>query len=334
MRKFTYVIASLLLLSSCQKGDSILPDQNHNQEQDKEQGSEITSFSIETVEALSIRSSSAVLYGQIKPSALLKGSEIGLVISTSSTLSIVSGEKYISSQIDGYGKFKVDVSGLAASTTYYYMAYLIIGNKNKVGEIKAFTTKKDPLKVIKAVDMGLSVKWANANIGAESTEDYGDYFAWGETEIKTDYSWQTYKWCNGSMSTINKYCTNANYGTVDNKVVLEPEDDIAHIELGGNWRIPTEKEWTELLEECTWEWTTQKGVDGYTVTSKKNGAQIFLPEASFWSSFRYSTGGYYWSSSLFLGISCAAYCVSFKISEIKGMYTFRYYGYSIRPVMK
>ncbi|MBR5532185.1 MAG: T9SS C-terminal target domain-containing protein, partial [Bacteroidales bacterium] len=125
------------------------------------------------------------------------------------------------------------------------------------------------------VDLGLpsGIKWATCNVGANSPEDYGDYFAWGETEPKDYYDWSTYKYCNGSYDIMTKYFTDSDYGTVDNKTTLELTDDAAHVNWGGNWRMPTKAEQDELrnTDNCTWEWTTLNGVEGYKVISKKNG---------------------------------------------------------------
>ena len=98
------------------------------------------------------------------------------------------------------------------------------------------------------VDLGLPsrIKWATCNVGATTPEEYGDYFAWGETEPKDNYDWSTYKWCNESNATMTKYCTDSSYGTVDNKTVLELEDDAAYVNWGGNWRMPTKAELDEL----------------------------------------------------------------------------------------
>ncbi|MBO7112331.1 MAG: hypothetical protein J6V75_00065, partial [Bacteroidaceae bacterium] len=124
------------------------------------------------------------------------------------------------------------------------------------------------------VDLGLSVKWATCNVGASKPEEYGDYYAWGETEPKTTYDWSTYKWCKGSSATMTKYCNNSSYGNngfTDTKTTLDPEDDVAHVKWGGNWRMPTISEFEDLINNCTWTWTTQNGVNGYKVTSKKSG---------------------------------------------------------------
>lgn len=148
-----------------------------------------------------------------------------------------------------------------------------------------------------AIDLGLSVMWASHNVGATRPEDYGQYYAWGETETKDTYGWNTYKWCNGSYSTLTKYNTNSNCGSVDNKTILELEDDVAHSVFGSAWRMPTEEEFKELTDNCTSEWTTQNGVAGYRFTSKKNGHSIFLPAAGN-SGYQEDPYGWYWSSTL------------------------------------
>ena len=103
------------------------------------------------------------------------------------------------------------------------------------------------------------------------------YYAWGEVEEKSDYSWTTYKWCNGSSDTLTKYCTDSNFGIVDNLTQLDLEDDVASVVLGGDWRMPTFAEVEELLDNCDWEWTTVDGVEGCLVSG--NGNSIFLPAA-------------------------------------------------------
>ena len=151
------------------------------------------------------------------------------------------------------------------------------------------------------VDLGLpsGVLWATHNVGANKPEAYGGYFAWGETEPKDDYTGNTYKWAyveNGKMH-YTKYNTNSANGDVDNKTELEPEDDAATVNMGSEWRMPTRDEITELVDNCTWEWTQLNGVNGYQVTGP-NGNSIFLPAAG--ESAKYSIGvrGYYWSSSM------------------------------------
>ena len=132
------------------------------------------------------------------------------------------------------------------------------------------------------VELGLpsGIKWATCNIGATKPEEYGGYYAWGETEEKSYYDWDTYKWCNGTYNSLTKYCTDSGSGRVDNKTVLDPEDDVAHIKWGGSWRMPTRDEIKELNDNCTWQWTTLNGVNGYRVTGP-NGNSIFLPAAGY-----------------------------------------------------
>lgn len=191
------------------------------------------------------------------------------------------------------------------------------------------------------VDLGLSVKWATCNVGASKPEEYGDYFAWGETEPKEYYDWSTYKWCRGSYDTQTKYCTNSNYGTVDNKTTLDLSDDAARANWGGSWRMPTTEEQQELIDNCTWTWTTQNGVYGYKVTSKKSGytnKSIFLPAAGYlvYSSL-YFAGSYglYWSSSLCMDSPYNSYNaldVYFSSDDVYWNLNNRRAGFSVRPV--
>ena len=185
------------------------------------------------------------------------------------------------------------------------------------------------------VDLGLSVKWATCNIGASKPEEYGDYFAWGETEPKSIYDWSTYKWCRGTSDTQSKYCTNSSYGTVDNKTILEAADDAARANWGGSWRMPTNAEQDELRNNCIWTWTTQNGVNGYKVTSKSNGKSIFLPAAGdrVGSSLD-AAGDYacYWSSSLNSDTPDYAYYLRFYSSLVDWRSYYRSYGRSVRPV--
>ena len=208
------------------------------------------------------------------------------------------------------------------------------------------------LSIPTAVDLGLpsGIKWASFNMGAQAPEEYGDYYAWGETEPyyssqspltwkdgKTGYNWASYKWCNGSSTTLTKYNTKDSYGTVDSKTVLDPEDDVAYVKLGGKWRMPTDAEWTELREKCNWTWTTQNGVKGYLVTSKTNGNSIFLPAAGYRDATDLSGTeiyGYYWTSSLRTQVPYIAYDGLFYSTYIRTSESNRYLGHSVRPVSK
>ena len=192
-----------------------------------------------------------------------------------------------------------------------------------------------------AVDLGLSVKWASFNLGASKPEEYGDYYAWGETEPKDEYNWETYKWCKGSDHTLTKYCTSAYYGYngfTDNKTVLDPEDDAAHVKLGGNWRMPTFAERNELIENCTRTWTTQNGVKGYRVTSKIAGytdKSIFLPAAGYRRDANLKNAdsfGIYLTSSLEELNTLTAGVLIFYSTLFSTTNYIRSDGHSIRPV--
>ena len=153
------------------------------------------------------------------------------------------------------------------------------------------------------VDLGLpsGTLWATMNVGATSPEDYGDYFAWGEVTGKTYFSWSNYKYCNGTYDSMTKYCTNEKNGNVDNKTELELSDDAARHNWEGSWRIPSKAQLYELYDKCIWTWITQNGINGYLVSSKKNGNSIFLPAAGLYSGEDMPHGsyaGYYWSRSL------------------------------------
>lgn len=198
--------------------------------------------------------------------------------------------------------------------------------------------KSDPYNGHEYVDLGLpsGLKWATCNVGASSPEEYGGYYAWGETEEKRNYDWSTYKWCNGDAYSMTKYCTSSSYGTVDNKTVLDPQDDVAHVKWGGSWRMPTLEEQKELLNSCTWTWTTQNGVNGYEVTGP-NGNSIFLPAAG----YRYGTvlslsGSYggFWSSSLDESYCNIAYYLYFDSGGRDWSGYYRFFGHSVRPVLE
>ena len=169
------------------------------------------------------------------------------------------------------------------------------------------------------VDLGLSVKWATCNVGATTSEDYGDYFAWGETQPKSNYS-------------------ESNYSYNANPTVLPLSADAARAKWGGSWRMPTREEQVELRDNCTWEWTTQNGVKGYKVTSKKKGYtknSIFLPAAGYRrdSSLKeVGSYGYYWSSSLDSDNPYNAWGVDFNSSDVYRDYYDRCCGFSVRPV--
>lgn len=186
------------------------------------------------------------------------------------------------------------------------------------------------------VDLGLSVKWATCNIGAEKPEECGDFFAWGETKPKSYYDWSNLKYCNDATNLhFSKYKCNGRKR--DNRTTLELEDDAAHANWGGGWRMPTSKEFEELKYKCTWKWITMNGEEGYKVTSKKNGNSIFLPAANYYryTFFRSSSHyGDYWSSSLDDRYSYYARALRLDSDDYSVKNRHRADGMSVRPVLR
>ena len=207
--------------------------------------------------------------------------------------------------------------------------------KSEPKEANNHDTKNDTKE---AVDLGVSVKWATCNIGATKPEDYGNYYAWGEITTKSTYDWSTYKYANGSNDALTKYCNNSSYGNngfTDELTTLEAGDDAATQNWGGNWRMPTIDEWQELIDKCTWTWTTKNSVNGYEVKAT-NGNSIFLPAAGYRGSGELSSAGSYggyWSSSLRTLYPGYAQSVYFGSDYHGTGRSYRDYGQSVRPVV-
>ena len=191
------------------------------------------------------------------------------------------------------------------------------------------------------VDLGLpsGTLWATCNVGANSPEEFGHHFAWGETEPKDVYDWSTYKWCNGSYTTITKYCTKSEYGYngfVDNKTELDLEDDAAYVNWGPSWCMPTVEQQQELYQNCSSVWTTKNGVNGRLFTGP-NGNTLFLPAAGCrWDGSLYYVGSYgcYWSRTLYTSFSCSdlAYNLDFTSGYVGCDGDDRIIGFTVRAV--
>ncbi len=192
------------------------------------------------------------------------------------------------------------------------------------------------------VDLGLpsGLMWAYANVGASTPEDYGNYYAWGETETKDTYDWTTYQYCNGSETTLTKYCSDESYGQdgfTDSYTTLEASDDAATANWGTNWRMPTQDEMQELIDNCDTTWTAIDGINGLLFTSRVNGRSIFLTAAGNYditSLNNLTTSGNYWSSSLRTDTPNYAWYLYFSsVDGTCGVFDFsRFYGHSVRPV--
>ena len=192
------------------------------------------------------------------------------------------------------------------------------------------------------VDLGLpsGTLWATCNVGASKPEDYGNYYAWGETkpQASNTYDWNTYKYANGAYDKLTKYCDKSdrgNNGFTDNLTILEPGDDAATANWGSGWRTPTKEQWDELLANTTHQWTTQNGVEGRKFTSKKNGATLFLPAAGYPYKGKLKLagrGGYYLSRSLFTDDPSESWCLVVLDFVCSFDSWIRCFGRSVRPV--
>ena len=230
-----------------------------------------------------------------------------------------------------------EVTGIAVGSTTIYA-----GSREGVFATCQVTVKEgasstDP----KAVDLGLpsGIKWASFNLGASKPEEYGDYYAWGETEPKNDYYWDTYIYWNEDKGQLTKYNTDSFWGTIDSKTVLELTDDAAHVKLGGKWRMPTPNDWSDLRQYCTYTWTTLNGVYGEMFVSNIPGYTdkwIFLPAAGVIGEHTNLSNagiqGSYWASSINASFPIYARDVTFNSNIFNGTTAYRYAGEPIRPV--
>lgn len=251
----------------------------------KDKGPEVKSPAT-TLNATGITYSSAVLHGKVSLSSeQLSSVIIGFIYSEDANPSTENGTTLKVTDIASDHSFSMAIDGLIPSTTYYYAAYVKYSSGiSEYGEVKSFVTEAVPDYSFgcDAVDLGLSVKWAAYNVGATAPEEYGSYFAWGETKEKSDYSPETYKW--GvyvadafPLFGMTKYTGDAEGG--DGLKNLLPEDDAATVNWGAKWRMPTIEEIVELFDEkkCEIGWDADK--KGYTIKSLTTGNSIFLPAA-------------------------------------------------------
>ena len=173
------------------------------------------------------------------------------------------------------------------------------------------------------VDLGLpsGLLWAECNVGATAPEEYGDYFAWGETQPKNVYDWSNYRYCTlndiWEVAELTKYNTGSTFGSTDNLTVLEPGDDAATVNMGNGARTPTKEEWQELLDNTTAEWTTLNGVYGRRFSA--NGNSLFLPAAGYHKD----------SESYFIdGNNSYGYYSSASLNENNPLFIWDFYFYS------
>ena len=229
----------------------------------------------------------------------------------------------------GTGSYTSNLSNLEHNTTYYVRAYATNKKWTSYGEEVSFTTLERTFENgHEYVDLGLSVKWATCNVGATTPENYGNYYAWGETTTKSEYTEENCPTYGLSISQLQSQ------GYIDSEGNLNPQYDAATANWGGGWRMPTEAEQEELLNNCTWTWTTYNGVKGYNVEGP-NGNSIFLPAAGYRDGSSHSNaGGYgsYWSSTPYESFINDSYYLSFGGGGHNVSWDYRYRGRSVRPV--
>ena len=290
---------------------------------------------VTTTQVTNIALTTAVGGGNVTSSGGATVTERGICWSTGHNPTTSSSH---TSSGTGTGSFTVSLTGLTSNTTYFVRAYAINSIGTAYGNEVSFTTLNNSGN-LEYVDLGLpsGLLWATCNVGADSPEDYGGYFAWGETTTKSTYTWSTYQYCNGSSTTLTKYCNISSYGYngfTDNLTILLPEDDAAAANWAGNWRMPTQAEFQELLDNTTFTWTTQNGVNGRLFTAS-NGNTLFLPATGEYTSTGFSDGGSYggyWSSSLNTDIPNCARCLGFNSGNGGMGNTSRNIGKSVRAV--
>ena len=288
------------------------------------------SFSIQTLKAINVKENSAVLSGSVSGiSGSSSNCQYGFYYGIGSIPYENGQSVLVGSNADG--NYTYSLTGLKDNTTYYYCAYLSVDGDYSYGQVQSFTTekKKEEITPGQMVDLGLSVKWAGWNVGASRPEEYGGYYAWGELEEKSEYSGSTYLyWDNKIWDCI--FLGSDISGT---------QYDVARAQWGGRWRMPTWAECQELIDKCTWIWTTYNGVNGQKVTGP-NGNSIFLPAAGYNSEAtvddEQGSGGFYWSSTFCESFSrYATYLCFLQGYHNNNAYrntNFRYDGYSVRPV--
>jgi len=240
--------------------------------------------------------------------------------------------------------FTCTLTHLLANTEYHVRAYAMYGIDYYYGADKSFTTEAGIFNINghDFVDLGLpsGTLWATCNVDAASPEDYGSYFAWAETQMKTGYWWESYLYCNGGQDKLTKYCYLSNWGYngfTDTLTMLTPSDDVATAHWGNGTRMPTRLEWRELGDQCIDVWKTMNGVEGRLFTGP-NGNSIFLPAAGQHRENVFEEAGekgHYWSCKLSTGQGghpTWAGCFGFNSNDWYVSNGGRYFGYSVRPV--
>lgn len=325
MRKYIYILAfclPLTAITSCSSDDDELDVENNYQEMILQ----------DECKVYNVTSSTAVAEGFIG----VGEENVKYIISTG----ILYDYNEITSPFDSWRVFTstpvlnrryvLRLTNLKPNTEYkvYTYARMMKDRDGQYEYYKQAYSIKTSEQTVEAVDMAFKsgVRWASCNLGANSPEVCGNYYAWGETDIKTTYA---YTLDNYFDKEYKKY-------TILSK--LSQDDDVAHKNLGGKWRMPTTLELYELKESCEWEWTdnyNNTGVAGYIATSKFNGNKLFFPAAGYYgrSGLTYEGKyGCYWASTNYIREFEAVEMTFDRYNLDADEYSFRYVGRTVRPV--
>jgi uncharacterized protein (TIGR02145 family) len=334
-RLYTLFALLMVFAVSCNK-----PDEPNNGGNNGGGNNNDVIIAVTTTTPSEITTTTAMCGAEVTTSSEANLSELGVCWSTQ--FNPTASDDHLSSTT--WNKpFTCIITGLEPNTTYYVCAYVKCNGSYYYGDIEDFITEKED--EVLWIDLGLpsGLLWATRNVGADKPEDYGDFFAWGETSAKLRYAWGTYKYSNGIYSKLTKYCTDSTFGCngfVDNLVVLDALDDAATVNWGNNWRIPTTDEWVELFENTTNTWIAQEGVYGRLFMSS-NDQSIFLPAAGSMIAIDNSYSDYcgagnyggYWSNSLYDSNPNHSWNINFNQDDSYWIhYILRCDGLSVRPV--